>query len=241
MSIGVRKGNMAWIELHTVLSRHRKIKKFARELDIDLHVAVGHVVLFWGSVLELAEDGNITKWTLEDIAEYSNYAGDPQMFYKAMINDGDGWIDEKDGLKIVHDWWDYAGRYLTTKYRNTHPEKLDYIKGLYNKTVSRRSIYGLQTDNLPNLPNHIYKLTSEFYTTYQQKVSKAYVQEPHKDRAIIKMLLKTMSNDDISEAIKRFFASSDPFIERAGYTIGVFKSQVNRLMTSKPKQEMNAL
>ena len=66
---------MAWIEVHTPLIRHRKLRRLARSLKITPVQALGHLVALWGSVLELAEDGDITKWSVEDIAEYAQYDG----------------------------------------------------------------------------------------------------------------------------------------------------------------------
>ena len=88
---------MAWIELHTPLIRHRKVKKMARLLGIKPVQALGHLACFWSNVLELAEDGDITKWSPEDIAEYANYEGDSLLFYKTLQNKGVQLIDIRKG------------------------------------------------------------------------------------------------------------------------------------------------
>ena len=55
-------------------------------------------------VLELAEDGDITKWSIEDVAEYAEWENEPQEFYKALLNGKDGWIDEsKFAVRRVSD------------------------------------------------------------------------------------------------------------------------------------------
>ena len=36
---------------------------------------------------------------------------------------------DKDGK--IHDWWDYAGRYLTAKYKTSNPEYLKKIEKIY--------------------------------------------------------------------------------------------------------------
>lgn len=166
---------MAWLELHTVLLRHRKLKRLARELSIDPIMAVGHLTTFWSNVLELAEDGNISKWSIEDIAEYSGFKGDCNKFYTALKNEGDGFIDEKDikafpqellefltekvrisktnKIVLVHDWLDYAGRYLKTKYKSHNPEKLDYILSLYGKTEIKPKLDNGKLSNQSNQSN----------------------------------------------------------------------------------------
>ncbi len=122
---------MSYINVNTALTRNRKFRKFKRFLKIEDIEATGYLVSLWVNVLELAEDGEITKWTKEDIAEYAGFVGEPEKFYEALRLNGDGFIDVRKNRVFIHDWWDYAGKYLTTKYRTHNLEKLDYIKSLY--------------------------------------------------------------------------------------------------------------
>src|SRR3990167_88500 len=221
---------MAWLELHTVLIRHRKVNKLARKLNIKPVLAVGHLTTFWGNVLELATDGDITKWDIEDIANYACWEGDPKLFYEAMINDGDGFIDEGDNFRLIHDWWHYAGKYLTSRYMTHYPEILENIKVKYGQSNLRPKEVQKETTNLTNQPTSN-KLVNEFYQHYKHLTNQEYIANPHSDNAIFKMLLKSLTDDDIRVAMSNFFVSNDPFIQRAGYTIGVFKSMINKLRT----------
>jgi hypothetical protein len=56
-----------------------------------------------------------------------------------------------------------------------------------------------------------------------------------KDGAIIKALLASRSEGDLRDLLRRFFESPDPFIRQSGYTIGAFKSQLNKLLVAKAK------
>jgi len=231
---------MAWLELHTVLIRHRKLNKLARTLNIKPVVAVGHVTTLWGNVLELSPSGDITKWDLEDISTYANWEGDPETFYKALLNGGDGFIDERDGFRLIHDWLDYAGKYLTSKYHTRQPEVLANIRLMYCKDQMKTKVRPNEDQNaLPtNLTNQptITLLLEEFYNSYRQKVNKDYVKEPHKDRSIMKMLIGSVSSSEISELIKLFFNSNDNFINTSGLTLGVFKSVINKLRTNADRK-----
>lgn len=51
-----------------------------------------------------------------------------------------------------------------------------------------------------------------------------------KDGAIFKKLLGTYSDEQLRELLKKFFASEDKFIKDSGYTVGVFKSVLNKLL-----------
>ena len=52
-----------------------------------------------------------------------------------------------------------------------------------------------------------------------------------KDGAIVKSLLQTRDLDQLLGLLDAFFASPDPWIKQSGYTLGVFKSQINKLLT----------
>jgi phage replication O-like protein O len=80
------------------------------------------------------------------------------------------------------------------------------------------------------------KIQKFFYSEYETKLGEPYVPEWGKDGAIFKGLLKTLSEERITDIIKTFFLIEDPFIVNAGYTIGVFKSQINKLLTGKEAQ-----
>lgn len=143
---------MAWIESHTVLRNHRKVMLLARGLQIMTAQAVGHLHLLWHAAIEQQEDGDLTNWPDELIAELAGYPGDATKFVALLAEIG--WLDGKK----LHDWWEYAGRYLTSKYRIANPTKLSKIKkncsrskdGL--KTVKSRSHNIHNIHDLPNIP-----------------------------------------------------------------------------------------
>ena len=160
---------MPYINVDTPLIRHRKFKKFKRLLNVDNATALGYLVSLWSNVLELAEDGEISKWSEEDIAEYAYFGGEPELFSKALALNGDGFIDIKGKRKFIHDWWDYAGRYLSTKYKTSNPNKLLYIKSLYKtdlKTDLKLPKDILQTDKIDNIDKidkiNIQKIREEY-------------------------------------------------------------------------------
>lgn len=134
---------MAWIESHTVLVRHRKIVTFAAMLNIKPVHAIGHLHALWHTALEQAEDGDLSSWDDAFIAAAASWEGDPTLFCKALR--AYGWVDGH----IIHDWLDYAGRYLESKYRTSNPLYLRQIHKKH-KTVYRRS--KVTPPNLPNQP-----------------------------------------------------------------------------------------
>ena len=51
-----------------------------------------------------------------------------------------------------------------------------------------------------------------------------------KDGVVMATLEKKKSREEIIELLNRFFESEDEFIIKAGYTVGVFSSQINKLI-----------
>jgi uncharacterized protein YdaU (DUF1376 family) len=75
--------------------------------------------------------------------------------------------------------------------------------------------------------------TKLFLTFYAKQFNHEFDTDPviewGKDGKIIKGLLKFIPFDQLKDLLIRFFSSEDKFIQKSGYTIGVFKSQLNKL------------
>lgn len=69
-----------------------------------------------------------------------------------------------------------------------------------------------------------------YYELFQAKFGVKPQIEGGKDGAIASGILKKYGLDQTSALLRAFFGSLDPFIQKSGYTIGVFRSQVNRLL-----------
>jgi phage replication O-like protein O len=69
---------------------------------------------------------------------------------------------------------------------------------------------------------------------YAEKFKQKFNEEPvidwGKDGKLIKELLKPKTEEQLKTCLDRFFLSTDDWIQRSGYTIGAFKSQVNKLI-----------
>lgn len=144
---------MAWIESHTVLLRHRKVLLLATDLNVTPVAIVGHLHVLWHAILEQQEDGDLRDWPDEMIAQAAAYTGDARAFVLALQSRK--WLDGK----IVHDWIEYAGRYLQSKYRTANQSKLEKIfkkhqsvrKSVSSQTKDRLKSAHLTRPNHPNL------------------------------------------------------------------------------------------
>ena len=116
---------MAWIESHTVLARHRKTLELAFDLQVKPVQVVGHLHVFWHTVLEQQEDGDLSQWSDQLIAQAAMWEGDATVFVTRLRERG--WLDGH----LVHDWIDYTGPYLTKKYSSGNPTRLRDIWAKY--------------------------------------------------------------------------------------------------------------
>jgi len=139
---------VAWIESHTVILRHRKIRTLAKDLRLKPVYVMGHLHALWHAVLEQQEDGDLSSWDDDLISDLSAYQGDAPQYVSLLQKHG--WLDGK----LIHDWMDYAGRYLETKYRTSNP---DYLKAIKKKhglpRVGLESDCNRSLDSPPNQPN----------------------------------------------------------------------------------------
>jgi len=114
---------VAWIESHQELGRHPKTKKFARLLGISLPAAVGHLHYFWWWAMDYAQDGDLSRYEITDIAEACEWEGEPEKLWEALIQVG--FVDEE--IRI-HDWCDYAGRLLEKREQNKERKRKSRAK-----------------------------------------------------------------------------------------------------------------
>lgn len=123
---------MAWIESHTIIRRHHKLIKLAKDARLRPVYAMGHLHALWHEVLEQQEDGDLTKWSDEFIASACEYPGSAQEWVRLLQKHG--WLTGR----LIHDWLDYAGKYLETKYRTGNYGRLVSIWRKHGKAYRKR-------------------------------------------------------------------------------------------------------
>lgn len=142
---------MAWIESHTVLIRHRKLIELAKDLRVRPVHALGHLHVLWHAALEQAEEGDLSSWTDDFIAESACWPGGAPQFVRLLQKHG--WLDGK----LLHDWLDYAGMYLIKKYSTSNVDRLKKIwkkHGLsYGRKTYKANNKRLESDPKESLPN----------------------------------------------------------------------------------------
>jgi len=108
---------MAWIEFHASdIIRLKKFHDLRKSCNWSSLECLGFLGRFWGLVIEVRENGDISDWNAEYLSEVMGLTD--QVGKRAWDALGQfGWLETKDGSKlIVHDWLDYAGTFLRGKY-----------------------------------------------------------------------------------------------------------------------------
>lgn len=96
---------MAWVESHQSLARHPKLYAFQDRLGLKRTEAIGALHLVWWWAIDYAPTGEIPKAKAGLIAKEAEYTGEPEAFVQAMLDAG--FLDEIEGVFVLHDWEDY--------------------------------------------------------------------------------------------------------------------------------------
>jgi hypothetical protein len=123
---------MAWIESHQDLRSNPKTRRAARRLGVSTAALSGHLHFLWHWALDHADDGDVSAFDPDDIADAAGWDGDPDEFFQALTDCGpgekagflepDGLIgDPNDGKRsplALHDWWEYAGKLVAKRRKD---------------------------------------------------------------------------------------------------------------------------
>jgi hypothetical protein len=119
---------MAWIESHQEIPNHPKTLRLMNLMRWNNDTAVSKLHKLWWWCMDYAPDGDLRRHDKPQLAAAVGVSrSKAEQFVEAMIRAG--WIDMQPYFR-VHDWWDYAGPFLQTKYKR-HPEVWQRVRDLY--------------------------------------------------------------------------------------------------------------
>lgn len=168
---------------------------------------------------------------LLDFGVYSVRATDGAIFNRRMIKDQKiREIRQKAGKKGGN--VSFASRFAQAKSQantdNENESENENLKDL--KPIARKK-------EIPNKIDTVHaKAIQYFCEEYQKKMAVKYVFHGGKDGTLIRDILKAIDLEDFKKRVDKFFSIDDGFVKEAGYTLGVFKSQINKLLKS-PEDE----
>lgn len=164
---------MAWLESHQQLERHPKTNELIRLMgwdaedspirDVAVDVAIGKLHRFWYWCLDYAPTGDLRGKNDSLIAKSVGLApSDGKRFIEAMVESC--WIDRSKNIFRVHDWNQYAGRYLKESKFKNHPEKIEEMEAVYRpRIIQGRSKLPTNIHNQHNQPTKPDPTRPEFF------------------------------------------------------------------------------
>src|SRR5262245_46543118 len=118
---------MAWIESHQALGHHPKTRRLASELGCSLPTAVGHLQYLWWFALDYAPDGVLKPGSEVTVARACCWRGRVERFWNALLSSG--FLERQDGGASIHDWREYAGRYVDRRRRDAERKRTSRQEG----------------------------------------------------------------------------------------------------------------
>jgi hypothetical protein len=83
-------------------------------LGITVPQAIGHLHMLWWWALDYAQDGDLSRYTDEDVADAVLWDGDAALLMSALREAG--FLDQSAGdPPWIHDWSEYGGKLLTKR------------------------------------------------------------------------------------------------------------------------------
>lgn len=105
-----------WIPSYASLRDHPKLKRLSRILSMDRPSVVGYLHYLWWWAMDYAPDGDLSRFTADDVADAIDWQGDASVFMGALRSSG--FVDGDQ----LHDWETYGGK-LHEK-RETNAERM---------------------------------------------------------------------------------------------------------------------
>ena len=108
---------MAWIELHTELVEHRKIKHLMRETDAPRDACVGRLCMLWLWAIRNRPDGDLSDVDDLDFQRIWELGPKKTAAFRRALESA-GLLDRDGDRLVIHDWDEYAGRLLEARKRD---------------------------------------------------------------------------------------------------------------------------
>ena len=94
---------------------HPKFRRFAKLLGVPQYAAVGLLESIWMMACQFADDGDLSRFSAEELADYCGWEGDADSLLDTLV--ATKWIDrDADSLRI-HDWETHCPDYVLDRQR----------------------------------------------------------------------------------------------------------------------------
>lgn len=182
---------MAWIESHQALKDHPKTLALCRHLGAERPQVVGHLHLLWWWCIDYAIDGNLSKFSQEQIAFAAEWRGNPAKFFEALVLSG--FLDANGNRVEIHDWAGYCGSLIERRLKRLAAKR--------PRMVAERP-----PTNHTNHTNPTNQSTwfFEFWKEYPKRVGKGAAERIwkrlHPDSTLVEKIMSALKAQKVSAA-----------------------------------------
>jgi len=136
---------MAWIESHQSLEEHPKLVRICALTNWNQDEAIGKLMRLWWWALQYAEDGDLSRFSPDQYLSRLDKNIPPDTLLEHLKA---AYLITKNGL--IHDWVDYAGKYLIKKYSSHYKKKLKMIWAKHGRKYGQTQEHTKRGDWRPN-------------------------------------------------------------------------------------------
>jgi hypothetical protein len=122
---------------------HPKFRSLMRCLELPQYAVVGLLESVWTLAAQFADDGDLSRFSAQEIADYAGYEGDAETLVNALVSSR--WLDGCIGALAVHDWLDHCPHYVHDRRRKRSPKQT--VPG------NSRNVQEIPTHSDPTQPN----------------------------------------------------------------------------------------
>jgi hypothetical protein len=138
-------------------TRHPKFRELRALLQVHDYQVVGILESLWDVAAEFHDDGDVGRWSAEQIARAIDWPGDAQHLVRSLI--GAGWLDEvtgEPGVRFsVHDWlchcpnhvWDRCKKRVLRQLKKGEQAVNPRLLAAFRKAQSERNRNGAEDDD----------------------------------------------------------------------------------------------
>ena len=206
---------MAWIEYHTALRDHWKIKRLSVLLEVEYITALGAISCLWLWAAEYAQDGDMSRFSDDEI-RHATLCNNSKMTREALKN-----CELINSKNKINDWNKHGLKLLEARRKRQR----EYVRRLRRHDVDSTPTIPNQP-NLTNLTNKDMSFSFDFvYNQYPSKTGKKAAERYFKSSVKTEQDFK-----DIQAALKNYIASErvkKGFIQNASTWFNNWRDWIN--------------
>ncbi|EMI40533.1 hypothetical protein [Rhodopirellula sp. SWK7] len=141
--------------MKTGTTSHPKFRSLQKRLDLPIYAVVGILESVWMMAGQFADDGDLSRFTNEQISDAVDWSGDADELIDALVEFR--WLDRIETGLMVHDWLEHCPKYVQDRLskRQKRADEKRVVGGCRGKSETVAENRGLPnpTQPIPTKPN----------------------------------------------------------------------------------------